>query len=75
LEVLDVAERVTGCKYRANWVRAARCPAFSGASREKLKALLGWEASILLEELFSSLAWKQKHNTAMQMRLPPEFSP
>jgi len=64
LEVLDVAERVTGCKIpRKLGPRRPGDPAVLVASKEKLKRLLGWEAShSSLEEIIQSAwAWKQKH--------------
>ena len=64
LEVLDVAERVTGRKIpRKLSPRRPGDPAVLVASKEKLKHLLGWEAShSSLEEIIQSAwAWKQKH--------------
>jgi UDP-glucose 4-epimerase len=64
LEVLDVAERVTGRKIpRKLGPRRPGDPAVLVASKEKLKRLLGWEASnSSLEEIIQSAwAWKQKH--------------
>ena len=63
-EVLDVAERITGCKIpRKLGPRRPGDPAVLIASKEKLKRMLGWEAShSSLEEIIrSAWAWKQKH--------------
>jgi UDP-glucose 4-epimerase len=64
LEVLDMAERVTGRKIpRKLGPRRPGDPAVLVASKEKLKRLLGWEAShSSLEEIIQSAwAWKHKH--------------
>jgi UDP-glucose 4-epimerase len=64
LEVIDAAERVTGRKIpRKLGPRRPGDPAVLVASKEKLKRLLGWEAShSSLEEIIQSAwAWKQKH--------------
>jgi UDP-glucose 4-epimerase len=64
LEVLDVAERVTGRKIpRKLGSRRPGDPAVLVASKEKLKRLLGWEAahSSLEEIIQSAWDWKQKH--------------
>ena len=64
LEVIDVAERVTGRKIpRKLGPRRPGDPAVLVASKEKLKRLLGWEAahSSLDEIIQSAWAWKQKH--------------
>ena len=64
LEVIDAAERITGCKIpRKLGPRRPGDPAVLVASKEKLKRALGWEAShSSLEEIIQSAwAWKQKH--------------
>jgi len=64
LEVIDVAERVTGRKIsRKLGPRRPGDPAVLVASKEKLKRALGWEAShSSLEEIVQSAwAWKQKY--------------
>jgi UDP-glucose 4-epimerase len=64
LEVLDVAERITGRKIpRKLGPRRPGDPAVLVASKEKLKRLLGWEAShSSLEEIIQSAwTWKQKN--------------
>jgi len=64
LEVIDVAERITGRKIpRKLGPRRPGDPAVLVASKEKLKRSLGWEAShSSLEEIIESAwAWKQKH--------------
>jgi UDP-glucose 4-epimerase len=64
LEVIDVAERITGRKIpRKLGPRRPGDPAVLVASSEKLKRTLGWEAShSSLEEIIQSAwAWKQKH--------------
>lgn len=64
LEVIDAAERVTGRKIpRKLGPRRPGDPAVLVASKEKLKRMLGWEAShSSLEEIIQSAwAWKQKH--------------
>jgi UDP-glucose 4-epimerase len=64
LEVIDAAERVTGRKIaRKLGQRRPGDPAVLVASKEKLKRVLGWEAShSSLEEIIQSAwAWKQKH--------------
>jgi UDP-glucose 4-epimerase len=64
LEVIDVAERITGRKIpRKLGPRRPGDPAVLVASKEKLKRTLGWEAShSSLEEIIQSAwAWKQKH--------------
>ena len=64
LEVIDVAERVTGRKIpRKLGPRRPGDPAVLVASKEKLKRMLGWEAShSSLEEIIQSAwAWKKKH--------------
>ena len=64
LEVIDVAERITGCKIpRKLGPRRPGDPAVLVASKEKLKRILGWEAShSSLEEIIQSAwVWKQKH--------------
>lgn len=64
LEVLDAAERVTGCKIpRKLSPRRPGDPAVLVASKEKLRQALGWEAQhSSLEEIISSAwKWKQKH--------------
>ena len=64
LEVIDVAERVTGRKIpRKLGQRRPGDPAVLVASKEKLKRVLGWEAShSSLEEIIQSAwGWKQKH--------------
>jgi UDP-glucose 4-epimerase len=64
LEVIDVAERITGRKIpRKLGPRRPGDPAVLVASKEKLKKALGWEAShSSLEEIIQSAwAWKQKH--------------
>lgn len=64
LEVMEVAERVTGRKIpRKLGPRRPGDPAVLVASKEKLKGALGWEAShSSLEEIIQSAwAWKQRH--------------
>ena len=64
LEVIDVAERITGRKIpRKLGPRRPGDPAVLVASKEKLKRSLGWEAShSSLEEIIESAwVWKQKH--------------
>jgi UDP-glucose 4-epimerase len=64
LEVIDASERITGRKIpRKLGPRRPGDPAVLVASKEKLKRLLGWEAShSTLEEIIQSAwAWKQKH--------------
>ena len=64
LEVIDVAERVTGRKIpRKLGPRRPGDPAVLVASKEKLKRTLGWEAShSSLEEIIQSAwDWRQKH--------------
>jgi UDP-glucose 4-epimerase len=64
LEVIGVAERITGRKIpRKLGPRRPGDPAVLVASKEKLKKALGWEAShSSLEEIIQSAwAWKQKH--------------
>jgi len=64
LEVIAAAERVTGLKIpRKLGPRRPGDPAALVASKEKLKKMLGWEAShSTLEEIIQSAwAWKQKH--------------
>ncbi|HYT19500.1 MAG TPA: UDP-glucose 4-epimerase GalE [Candidatus Polarisedimenticolia bacterium] len=64
LEVIDAAERITGRKIpRKLGPRRPGDPAVLVASKEKLKRVLGWEAShSSLEEIIQSAwAWKQKH--------------
>jgi len=64
LEVIAAAERVTGLKIpRKLGPRRPGDPAVLVASKEKLKKMLGWEAShSTLEEIIQSAwAWKQKH--------------
>lgn len=64
LEVIDAAERVTGRKIaRKLGPRRPGDPAVLVASKEKLKRVLGWEAShsSLEEILQSAWAWKQKN--------------
>jgi UDP-glucose 4-epimerase len=64
LEVIDAAERITGRRIpRKLGSRRPGDPAVLVASKEKLKRLLGWEAShSSLEEIIQSAwAWKQKH--------------
>jgi UDP-glucose 4-epimerase len=63
-EVIEAAERVTGRKIpRQLSPRRPGDPAVLVASKEKLKAMLGWEPThSSLEEIISSAwAWKQKH--------------
>jgi len=63
-EVIEAAERVTGRKIpRKLGPRRPGDPAVLVASKEKLKRMLGWEAShSSLEEIIQSAwAWKQKH--------------
>src|SRR6266566_5088041 len=63
-EVIDAAEGVTGRKIpRKLGPRRPGDPAVLVASKEKLKRMLGWEAShSSLEEIIQSAwAWKQKH--------------
>lgn len=63
LEVIDAAERITGRKIpRKLGPRRPGDPAVLVASKEKLKRVLGWEAShSSLEEIIESAwAWKQK---------------
>lgn len=64
LEVIDEAERITGRKIpRKLGPRRPGDPAVLVASKEKLKRMLGWEAShSSLEEIIQSAwAWKRKH--------------
>jgi UDP-glucose 4-epimerase len=64
LEVIDAAERITGRKIpRKLGPRRPGDPAVLVASKEKLKRVLGWEAShSSLEEIIQSAwAWKQKY--------------
>ena len=64
LEVLDVAERVTGRKIpRKLSPRRPGDPAVLVASKEKLRQMLGWEAqhSSLEEIIASAWNWKTKH--------------
>jgi UDP-glucose 4-epimerase len=64
LEVIDAAERITGRKIpRKLGPRRPGDPAVLVASKEKLKGMLGWEAShSSLEEIIQSAwAWKQKY--------------
>src|ERR1700736_1339961 len=64
LEVIEAAERVTGKKIpRQNSPRRSCDPAILVASKEKLKTMLGWEAThSSLEEIISSASvWKHKH--------------
>ena len=64
LEVIDVAERVTGRKIpRKLSPRRPGDPAVLVASKEKLRQMLGWEAQhSSLEEIISSAwNWKTKH--------------
>jgi UDP-glucose 4-epimerase len=64
LEVIDVAERVTGRKIpRKLAPRRPGDPAVLVASKEKLKRVLGWEAthSSLEEIIQSAWTWKEKH--------------
>lgn len=64
LEVIAVAERVTGRKIpRKLGRRRPGDPAVLVASKEKLKRVLGWEAahSSLEEIIQSAWAWKHKH--------------
>jgi UDP-glucose 4-epimerase len=64
LEVIDAAERITGRKIpRKLGPRRPGDPAVLVASKEKLKRVLGWEAShsSLDEIIESAWAWKQKH--------------
>ena len=64
LEVIDVAERVTGRKIpRKLGPRRPGDPAVLVASKERLKRALGWEAShSSLEEIIQSAwEWKMKH--------------
>lgn len=64
LEVIDAAERVTGRKIpRRLGPRRSGDPAVLVASKEKLKRVLGWEAShsSLEEILRSAWAWKLKN--------------
>jgi UDP-glucose 4-epimerase len=64
LEVIDVAERITGRKIpRKLGPRRPGDPAVLVASKEKLKNALGWEAShSSLEEIIQSAwDWKQKN--------------
>ncbi len=64
LEVIDTAERITGRKIpRRLSPRRQGDPAVLVASKEKLKAALGWEArhSSLDEIISSAWQWKQKH--------------
>ena len=64
LEVIAVAERVTGRKITPKLgPRRPGDPAVLVASKEKLKRVLGWEAShSSLEEIIQSAwAWKQNH--------------
>jgi UDP-glucose 4-epimerase len=64
LEVIDAAERITSRKIpRKLGPRRPGDPAVLVASKEKLKRVLGWEAShSSLEEIIQSAwTWKQKH--------------
>jgi UDP-glucose 4-epimerase len=64
LEVLDAAEKITGCKVpRKMSPRRPGDPAILVASKEKLRQSLGWEAqhSSLEEIITSAWTWKQKH--------------
>src|SRR5262249_8280689 len=64
LEVIDAAERITGCRIPLIvGLRRPGDPAVLVASKEKLKRALGWEAShSSLEEIIQSAwEWKQKH--------------
>jgi UDP-glucose 4-epimerase len=64
LEVIQVVEQVTGQKItRRLSARRPGDPAVLVASKEKLKAALGWEArhSSLEEIISSAWNWKQKH--------------
>jgi UDP-glucose 4-epimerase len=64
LEVIDSAERITGRKIpRKLGPRRPGDPAVLVASKDKLKRMLGWEAShSSLEEIIQSAwSWKQKH--------------
>jgi UDP-glucose 4-epimerase len=64
LEVVAAAERITGRKIsRRLALRRPGDPAVLVASKEKLKAALGWEAAhSSLEEIISSAwQWKQQH--------------
>lgn len=64
LEVIDMAERITGRKIpRKLGPRRSGDPAVLVASKDKLKRMLGWETKhSSLEEIVSSAwAWKQKH--------------
>ena len=64
LEVIDAVERVTGKKIRRKMgPRRPGDPAVLVASKEKLKKMLGWEAthSSLDEIVSSAWAWRQKH--------------
>ena len=64
LEVIETVERVTGQKItRRLSARRPGDPAFLVASKEKIKAALGWEArhSSLEEIISSAWKWKQKH--------------
>jgi len=64
LEVIAAAEHITGRKIpRKLGPRRPGDPAVLVASKEKLKRVLGWEAShSSLEEIIESAwAWKQKH--------------
>jgi UDP-glucose 4-epimerase len=64
LEVIDAAERVTGRKIsRQLSPRRPGDPAVLVASKEKLKTMLGWQAthSSLDEIISSAWNWKQKH--------------
>lgn len=64
LEVIEAAERITGRRIpRKLGPRRPGDPAVLVASKDKLKRMLGWEAShSSLEEIIQSAwAWKQKH--------------
>jgi UDP-glucose 4-epimerase len=64
LEVIEAAERIAGCKIpRKLSARRPGDPAVLVASKEKLKAALGWEAkhSSLEEVIASAWQWKQQH--------------
>jgi UDP-glucose 4-epimerase len=64
LEVIAVAERVTGRKIkRKHGPRRPGDPAILVASKEKLRSVLGWEPthSSLEEIVDSAWAWKQTH--------------
>jgi UDP-glucose 4-epimerase len=64
LEVIQMVEQVTGQKInRRLAARRPGDPAFLVASKEKLKAALGWEArhSSLEEIISSAWKWKQKN--------------